>query len=172
MQAKPAPPSARPCPIAAGRARVTASPRVTSRNLATPQRSMRSWRRARSQHKMATAESAAGEEQGSRAPSSAAGKPGHERRACRLTGDPSGSGQGRFPAYRHTKPDKNHLRVAARGALLPPTNALPHARPPPVSPQATPKGRRAPAPTSINCALLDAVLRKERSPGHSRPERP
>lgn len=128
MRVKPTPPSARPCPMAAGRARVAASPRVTSRNLATPQPSMRSRRRARSQHKMATAESAAGEERENRAPPSAAGKPVPERRACRPRGN-RGPGQGRFPAYRHTGPDKNHLRVAGRGALLPSINALPHARP-------------------------------------------
>jgi hypothetical protein len=45
MRAEPSPPSARPGPIAAGRARVAASPRVTSRNLATPPPSLRSGRR-------------------------------------------------------------------------------------------------------------------------------
>lgn len=77
MRAKPAPPSAGPRPIAAGRARAAASPRnVTSGNLATPQPSLRSRRRARSQYKMATAGSAAGEERAGRAPSSAPSEPG------------------------------------------------------------------------------------------------
>ncbi|XP_012970799.1 predicted GPI-anchored protein 58 [Mesocricetus auratus] len=85
--AKPAPPSARPRPIAAGRASVAASsPSVTSRNLATPQPSLRSRRRARSQHKMAA--SAAGEERASRAPSSARGEPSLEHRARRPQGSP------------------------------------------------------------------------------------
>lgn len=124
MQAKPAPPSAGPRPIAAGRARAAASPSVTSRNLATPQPSLRSRRRARSQNKMAAAGVRGGggasrtssvHSLGRAGPPSAA--PADRKGALAALGE-AGS--------RRPRPEE-HQRVAGRSAPVPPTNALPRA---------------------------------------------
>lgn len=146
MRAKPAPPSAGPRPIAAGRARVAASPHVTSGNLATPQPSLRSRRRARSQYKMApaAAASAAGEERASQAPSSAPSEPGPEHRA--------------WPAGRPINNNKNHpqkaraklapdVRVAGEGRVALPLRTPSPRRPPfhRVSPSSNTKRETCPS---------------------------
>lgn len=133
--------------------RAAASPSVTSRNLATPQPSLRCRRRARSQHKMAAAGSAAGEERAERAPSSVPDKPGLQAPRLPTEGEPRealGEADSRRP-----RPEKENRRVAGRSVPVPP-----YKRPPPRTlpsalwpPQAPPRGSRAPAPTSINCAL-------------------
>lgn len=157
MREKPAPPSARPCPIAVGRARAAASPSVTSRNLATPQPSLRSRRRARSQHKMAAVGSAAGEERAEPSYVLSPGRAGPPSAApADRRGAPRGPGRGRLPASGRFRPEKENRRVAGRSVPVPP-----YKRPPPLRllpsalwpPQAPPRGSRAPAPTSINCAL-------------------
>lgn len=111
---------------------------------------------------MATTKAAAGEEeeeeQASPAPSSAAGKPGPERRACRL-----GKAGSRRPGPRDRM---RPLKCGREGRVASLYKRPPPPRPPfrLASPQATPKGRRAPAPTSNQLRSL-----RRRPPQRAKP---
>lgn len=170
MRAGPAPPSARP---AQWRRAARASPppwSVTaggSRNLATPRPRLRRGRRADArQPQNGGGGASGGQSRACPTPSSHAlprlHRSGVSIPARRNPGPPHpnpspllpGFGQGGSQeAGRGTQPRRKNDQNQDRPSTF-------------TSPQTRPQGRRAPAPTSSKLRSLDAVLRKESSPGH------
>lgn len=162
MRAKPTPPSARPCPIAAGRARVAASPKrhkPESRD-ATTEAAQSATGAFATQNGDDQGCGGGGGGGGASEPSSVLSRGQAGPRAPRLQ-----AGQGRFPASRPTRPDET-TQVWPGGARCFPLQTPSPPRPPfrLASPQATPKGRRAPAPTSNQLRSL-----RRRPPQRAKP---